>query len=114
MNRKEPLTEFEQMVLLSLVRLGDAAYGVTVREAIEDRTGRSVSAAATYAALERLERRRHVESWISPATAVRGGRAKKHFRMKEAGARALRESRQVMARMWDGLESHPDLGAGAS
>lgn len=110
MNRKEPLTEFEQWVLLALVRLGEGAYGVTVREEIEERTGRSVSMAATYAALDRMEQRGYVSTWISEATAVRGGRAKKHFRLERAGATALRASRQASARMWEGLERHPDLG----
>ena len=109
MNRKEPLTEFEQLVLLALVRLGNEAYGVKVREEIEQRTGRSVSVAATYAALDRLERRGQVRSWVAEATAVRGGRAKKHFRIEEAGATALRESRAAMARMWEGLEARRNL-----
>ena len=109
MNRKEPLTEFEQLVLLGLVRLGSNAYGVTVREEIEARTGRSISAAATYAALDRLERRGYVSSWVSEATAVRGGRAKKHFELQTAGAAALRASQAVMAKMWEGLEADRDL-----
>lgn len=109
MNRKEPLTEFEQLVLLALVRLANNAYGVTVREEIEARTGRSISVAATYAALDRLERRGYVASWVSEATAVRGGRAKKHFKIQTAGATELRESQAVMAKMWEGLEAHRDL-----
>ncbi len=97
------------MVLLALVRLGDHAYGVTIREEIEARAGRSISVAATYTALERLGRRDFVQSWTSQPTAVRGGRAKKHFRICPAGVHALRESKRVMANMWDGLETHPDL-----
>ncbi len=109
MNRKEPLTEFEQLVLLALVRLGTDGYGVTVREEIERRTQRSISVAATYAALDRLERRGYVRSWVSEATAVRGGRAKKHFLIEQAGAIALRKSQAAMARMWEGLEARRDL-----
>ena len=109
MNRGQPLTEFEQLVLLALVRLGKEAYGVTIREEIENRTTRTISVAATYTALERLQRRGFVQSWVSEPTAVRGGRAKKHFQIAPAGANALRESQQVMARMWDGLETHPDI-----
>ena len=109
MNRGEPLTEFEQFVLLALVRLGDEAYGVSIRRAIEERTDRAVSVTATYTALERLEARGYVSSWVSEATAVRGGRAKKHFRIEPAGARALRASREAMKNMWSGLERHPGL-----
>lgn len=109
MNRKEPLTELEQLVLLALLRLGEESYGVAVRLEIESRTGRSVSLAATYAALERMEHRRFVGSWISEPTAVRGGRAKKHFRIERAGAAALSEARETMARMWKGLKKHPAL-----
>ena len=110
MNRKEPLTEFEQLILLALVRMGeDRAYGVTVREEIERRAQRSISLAAVYAALERLERRGHISCWVAEATAVRGGRAKKHCKITPAGAAALRATHGVMERMWDGLQAHPDL-----
>lgn len=112
MNRKEPLTEFEQLILLALVRLGeDRAYGVTIREEIEHRAGRSISLAAAYAALDRLERRGYVLSWVAEATAVRGGRAKKHFKIAASGAAALRASHGVMEKMWEGLRTHPDLKA---
>lgn len=109
MNRKEPLTELEQLVLLAVVRLGEDAYGVTIREAIESRTRRPVSITSTYAALDRLEQRRYLRSWTAEPTAVRGGRAKKCFRITKAGAVALRQSQRAMAEMWQGLESHPDL-----
>jgi DNA-binding PadR family transcriptional regulator len=107
----DELNEVEQLILLAIVRLADEAYGVPVRSAIEERAGRSVSLAAVYAALERMEARGHVASWLSDPLPERGGRARKHFRLTAAGARALRESREEMARMWDGLEGHPDLEA---
>lgn len=103
------LSDFEQLVLLAVVRLEDEAYGVTVRREIEKRSGRSASTTATYAALERMEQRSLVESWVGEATPVRGGRAKKHFRLTARGAHALRAARAEMARMWDGLDAHPDL-----
>lgn len=103
------LTETEQMVLLALLRLGEEAYGVPVRAEIEERGGREVSLAAVYAALDRMESRGLVSSWLSEPLRERGGRARKHFRITAAGAVALRESRDVMKRMWKGLEVHPDL-----
>lgn len=105
----DALNEVEQLILLALVRLGDAAYGVPVREEISARTGRSVSVAAVYAALERLENRGQVESWLSDPLPERGGRARRHYRLTEVGARALHASREEMSRMWQGLDGHPDL-----
>ena len=109
MNRGEMLTEFEQLVLLALVRLGRDAYGVTIREEIEERAGRAVSLASAYAALERMQQRGYVSSWVSEPQPVRGGRSRKYFQIEAAGALALRLSRAAMQRMWDGLEAHPDL-----
>lgn len=103
------INEMEQLVLLALVRLGEGAYGVPIREEIEGRAGRSVSIAAVYAALDRLEGRGLIDSWLSTPTPERGGRAKKHFAISAEGATALREARAAMARMWEGVELEPDL-----
>lgn len=109
MGDTDRLSDFEQLVLLAVVRLDDDAYGVTVRREIETVTGRSASTTATYAALERLEQRGLVTSWVGEATPVRGGRAKKHFRLTTEGATALHEARAEMERMWEGVDAHPDL-----
>lgn len=101
------LNETEQMVLLALVHLGEDAYGVTVRQEIEERSGRSVSIAAVYACLDRLERRGHAESWLSEPTPERGGRARKHFRITPTGAAALKAARRAMNRMWTGVGKLP-------
>ena len=94
----------EQLVLLALARLRDDAYGVTVRQEIEERSGRPVSIASVYAALDRLERRGLAASWLSEPTPARGGRAKKHFRVTVEGADALEAARAGMERMWEGLD----------
>jgi DNA-binding PadR family transcriptional regulator len=109
MTSREGLSEVDQLVMLALVRLESAAYGVTIRAEIESRSGRSVSMAAVYSALDRLERRGYAESWLSDPTSERGGRAKKHFKITPTGATQLRDARGAMSRMWDGLEVHPDL-----
>ena len=109
MRRSGPLTEFEQMILLAMVRLGDEAYGVSICQEIEGRIERTISVAAAYTALERMEARGFVHTRIAESTPVRGGRAKKHFALQPDGAAALRESRHSMARMWEGLEGHSDL-----
>jgi PadR family transcriptional regulator PadR len=103
----DTLGEFEQMILLAIVHLGDEAYGVTIRKEIADRTGRDVAIGALYTSLHRLERKGFVRSAMSAPTAERGGRSKRHFHVKSAGAAALRQSRERLARMWDGLS--PDL-----
>jgi PadR family transcriptional regulator PadR len=104
----QQISEFEQLVLLAVARLGGEAYGMSVSDEIEARTGRSVSLAAIYAALNRLSADGLVSSWTSEPTAQRGGRAKKHFVLEAVGARALQESRSAMDRMWEGLELTPD------
>ncbi len=99
------LGEFEQIVLLALMRLGDRAYGVTIRLEAEARSKRAVSLSAVYTTLERLEKRGLVESFIGEPSPERGGRRKKHFRMSPAGEQALAESYRMFRRMTAGLET---------
>jgi DNA-binding PadR family transcriptional regulator len=99
------LGEFEQLVLLALMRLGPDAYGVSICQDIVDRTGRDVSLGAVYKTLERLEDKGLVQSRIGDPTAERGGRRKKHYRPLAAGQRALRQSLSAIRNMTEGLES---------
>ncbi|MGH9794496.1 MAG: PadR family transcriptional regulator [Candidatus Acidiferrales bacterium] len=98
------LGEFEQLVLLALVRLRDNAYGVTIRREIEHRAGREVSIAAVYTTLDRLEKKRLVSSWTGEPTAQRGGRSKRFFQLEPAGAEALAASYRSYQGMVAGLE----------
>jgi DNA-binding PadR family transcriptional regulator len=98
------LGEFEQLVLLALLHLGDAAYAVAAREEIERRTGRRASRGAVYVTLDRLEKKGYLESWLADPTPRRGGRAKRCFRVRPEGLAALRHSRATLQRMWTGLE----------
>lgn len=104
MPRTVGLNKAEQLVLLALARLGEGAYGMSIRDEIESRTGRSLSIAAVYGALDRLERGGLTEARLSPPTPERGGRAKKHFRINAAGIEALRAERAVLDQMWEDLE----------
>jgi DNA-binding PadR family transcriptional regulator len=97
------LGEFEQLVLLAIVRLGDAAYGMRVRREIGRRTGRETSIGAVYGTLDRLAAKGLVESIIGDPTAERGGRAKRSFRLTGTGAVALNRTREELAAMLDGL-----------
>lgn len=98
------LGQTEQLILLALARLGDEAYGVTVRQEIEARAGHPVSIAAVYAALERLERSGLAVGTLSDPTPERGGRAKRFYRLTRDGAGALEQTREAMQAMWDGVD----------
>ena len=101
---RNSLNETEQYVLLAVARLGDDAYGVTVRQEIEERAGQPIAIASVYVALDRLEGKGFAASWLSEPTPERGGRAKKHFRLTAEGAVALEAARAAMDRMWGGLD----------
>lgn len=105
------LGEFEQLVLFALLRLGDHAYGVTVRREIEERTGREVTVGAVYATLDRLEAKGLVDSREGEPIPVRGGRARRYFRLLPEGARALEATRAMLGRMWEGVD--PGRAAGS-
>lgn len=98
------LGEFEQVVLLAVRRLNDQGYGMSIRREIEQRTGRAVSIGAIYATLERLEKKRYLTSWEGDSTPVRGGRSRRHFRLRPEGGDALLRSQSMIDRMWDGVE----------
>jgi len=103
------LGQLDVLTMLAMARLGDDAYGVTVREEIAAVTGRDVSMAAVYAALDRLERAGLARPWQSEPRPERGGRARRHFALTAAGRAALSAERAVMTRMWRGV-TLPDEG----
>jgi PadR family transcriptional regulator PadR len=104
MSSREYLGEFEQIVLLALLRLGNTAYGVPVRREIEQRTKRAVSVGALYSTLDRLEAKGYITSWFADPTAERGGRAKRFFRVEPLGLKAVKRSQKAMATMLEGLD----------
>jgi DNA-binding PadR family transcriptional regulator len=103
MTGRATLGEFEMLVMAAVLRLGDAAYGVPIREEILRRTGRDVSPGMLYKTLRRLEDKGLVSSVVGEATPVRGGRAKVYYRVEGAGAAALRESVTGLTKMLSGL-----------
>ena len=104
MGRREYLGEFEQIVLLAILRLADEAYGVPIRLEIERRTGRALTVGALYRTLDRLQDKGYVSSVFSDPTPERGGRSKRYFTVRPAGLQALRASREALTAMWEGLE----------
>ena len=99
------LGEFEQMVLLGILRLGDEAYAIPLREELESRTRRDVARGALYTALERLEAKKCVRSRMSEPLPERGGRSRRYYTVTPAGVMALRESREAWLALWQGVES---------
>src|SRR4051812_39984572 len=102
--RPDYLGEFEQLVLLAILRLRGNAYGMMIRQEIASKTNRFASLGAIYTTLERLEEKGYVSSWLGEATAERGGRAKKYFKVEAAGMAAIRQSCESTSRMVQGLE----------
>jgi DNA-binding PadR family transcriptional regulator len=100
---RQALGDFEQMVLLAILQLRGEVYGVPIVDEIERRTGRSVSRAAVYVTLRRLEEKELISSWMSEPTPERGGKPRRCVRVEPHGLELLRESREAVNRMWRGL-----------
>jgi PadR family transcriptional regulator, regulatory protein PadR len=98
------LGEFEQMVLLAVLRAGDEAYGVTVHDELQTHTRRKIARGAVYMTLDRLEKKGLLTSALSEPTAERGGRSKRCYHLSRAATAALRASRRTLLSLWDGLE----------
>ncbi len=108
MSRNSFLGEFEQIILLTVARMGDAAYGMAIRQEMEQRVGRRVAIGSVYAALDRMERKGYVRSKVGDPTPTRGGRAKRFYELRAPGVEAVRRARSIMDGLWDGLELDPD------
>jgi len=98
-------SDFEQQVLLAVWQRGNDAYGTTVRDELEARTGREVSQGAVYTTLVRLEKKGLLASRMSDPTPVRGGKAKRFFRITADGRAGVEAARAAMDRLWDGLST---------
>lgn len=103
MGRTSGLGEFEQAVMLAIFRLRGEAYGVPIRRELSERLKRDVSFGAVYATLERLETKGFLSSWTGGATAERGGRTKRYYKIEAPGQRALNEARDRAASLWNAL-----------
>ncbi len=104
MTSSAPLGEFEQLVLLAILRLGDQAYGVSIRSEIAACTAREVAPGALYTTLDRLEDKGIVRSRFGDATPQRGGRARRYFLLTKKGHVALVSAQKAYQRMMDGLD----------
>jgi PadR family transcriptional regulator, regulatory protein PadR len=111
MPRSDHLSDFELYVMLAVAALDGDAYGVTIAERIEDRTGREVSIGAVYATLGRLSDKDYISFSISEPEPVRGGRARKLVALTPAGVRALRQATESLSRMLEGVSLLPASGS---
>ena len=108
MTTRSYLGEFELMVMLVLIRLGEDAYGVPIAREIETHSKREVKLGSVYAALERLQEKGFVSSTMGDPTPERGGRAKRYFEVTSKGLREVRKTHQTLVRLWQNL---PELGS---
>jgi PadR family transcriptional regulator PadR len=99
------LGEFELMLLLTILRLGDDAYGVPLSRELGLMRGRDVSIGSVYAALDRLEMKGLVASSLGESTPERGGRAKRYFRITEQGLTSVHATRKVLSKLWKSIPS---------
>jgi len=109
MSRQATLGEFEQLVLLAILRLGPEASGPGISRTLEEKADRSVSRGALYSALDRLEAKGFITWRVEGSTPERGGHPSRIFSLEQAGLEALREQQQALERLRDGLEDVLEL-----
>lgn len=105
-NKASYLGEFEHVVMLSILSLADNAYGVTIRENLNEMIGREVAIGALYSTAERLEKKGLLSSFKRDATAERGGKAKRFFTVTALGIKALEETKKQLDILWQQLPAN--------
>jgi DNA-binding PadR family transcriptional regulator len=103
----EILTRVEEAILLAVVRLGENAYGVTIRKEVEEMIGKSYSVGAIYVPLDRMAKRHLLATTMGKPTPERGGRSKRYYHLTAGGLQALQEAKQMHDAMW---AETPNLG----
>ena len=104
MGRDSFIGEFEQMLLLAVLRLGEGAYGVALMKELEAAVGRRVSRGSVYVTLDRMEEKGWVTSALSESREERGGRPRRVVKVTPEGVSQLKKSRQALLTLWDGVE----------
>jgi PadR family transcriptional regulator PadR len=102
------LGEFEQMVLLVVLRLKEGAFALSILQELDARAGRSVSRGTLYKTLERMEAKGLLEWSAEEGTPERGGHARRRFSVTGQGVTALHESREAFQRLWEGMDGVPE------
>ena len=114
MAKSNRLGEFEQLALLAVMRLGGNANGATIQRELEGTAGREASISAIYITLTRLESKGLVSSWMGQPEEVRGGKARRYFRVEPEGLTTLNTARNRLLSMWNGLEHQIERAPGSS
>ena len=99
------LGEFEQVVLLALLRLGNGTWGAEIRREIQERLGRDLPVSVVYVTLQRMEKKGWVKSYVGEPTKERGGRRRRHYLMDTPGEQALGKSYRALRKMIEGMEA---------
>lgn len=97
------LTRHEEHVLLTILKLEDNAYLVTIKKYLEDHTSKDQSFGTLYVSLQRLAKMGYVRNYLGEATSKRGGKAIKYYSVTKAGLRALEKARQIQESIWNGF-----------
>jgi DNA-binding PadR family transcriptional regulator len=100
----DTLSPRDYLILVAVLRLGEEAYGMRIREEVKSLTGKSLSIPTVYATLERLTQRRYVTSWVGDPTPERGGRAKRVYEVTGSGRGALKRAEELRKNIWRGLK----------
>lgn len=107
----ELLSRTEELLLLTILKLGESAYGLGIRKEMSALLGRKLSVGAVYVPLERLKKKKLLSSWESEPTDKRGGRAKRFYKLTNDGVKALNMAKSIHDQAWAAV---PDLGLGLS
>ncbi|MEM9856822.1 MAG: helix-turn-helix transcriptional regulator [Bacteroidota bacterium] len=102
---KYSIGEFEEVVLLTVAILFENAYGISIKSEIEDRLKRKVSVGAMRTALKRLEKKGFLKSEFGEATAMRGGKRKRYFKVTQSGKEALEQVMEARKQLWNAIPS---------
>jgi len=105
---RDNLGEFEHMVLLGILRLGGEAYSVPIVFELEDRTGREIAQSAVFIAMKRLEKKGLLLSRMDDTSVKETGRVRRYFKLTSSGEEKLRETREALVSLWDGVAAQLD------
>ena len=104
------LSRNDEILLLSILRLKDDAYGVTIRQDVLERTGKKLTFGALWVSLDNLAKKGYVVKTLADPTPTRGGRGKIYYRLTSDGVRALQQVRDLQQSLWAGI-SQLNLGS---
>ncbi|MFC1725195.1 PadR family transcriptional regulator [candidate division KSB1 bacterium] len=100
------ITKFEEQILLSVWKLGENAYGISIYNYIKEMTGRKLAIGGIYFPLERLVKKRYLDAIKGEPTPIRGGQSKRYYSLTKRGVEALLKARETQTAFWKDL---PDI-----